>query len=41
MSTTQKLIAGLETMRVVKKGQLHCPGGQPKPAADHLYSLAF
>ena len=39
--SAQKLIAGIETMHMVKKGQLRCPGGQPMPAADQFYSLAF
>ena len=38
---TQKLIAGIETMHMVKKGQLCCPGSQPMSAADQFYSLAF
>lgn len=37
----QKLIAGIETMHMVKKGQLRCPGRQPISAADQFYSLAF
>ena len=37
----QKLIAGIETMHMVKKGQLHCPGGQAMSAAEQFYSLAF
>ena len=37
----QKLIAGIKTMHMVKKGQLHCPGGKPMSAAQHFYSLAF
>jgi putative transposase len=39
--SAQKLIAGIETMHMVKKGQLHCPTGQPMSAADQFYSLAF
>ena len=39
--SAQKLIAGIETMHMVKKGQLQCPGGQPMSAADQFYSLAF
>ena len=39
--SAQKLIAGIETMHMVKKGQLHCPGGQPMSAAEQFYSLAF
>jgi transposase-like protein len=38
--SAQKLIAGIETMRMVKKGQLDCPNGQPMSAADQFYSLA-
>lgn len=37
----QKLIAGIETMHIVKKGQLHCPNGQTLSAAEQFYSLAF
>ena len=39
--SAQKLIAGIETMRMVKKGQLHCPSGQVMSAADQFYSLVF
>jgi transposase-like protein len=39
--SAQKLIAGIETTHMVKKRQLHCPGGQPMSAADQFYSLAF
>ena len=39
--SAQKLIAGIETMHMVKKGQLHCPGGLPMSAAEQFYSLAF
>ena len=39
--SAQKLISGIETMHMVKKGQLQCPGGQPMSAADQFYSLAF
>ena len=34
------LIAGIETMHMIKKGQMDCPGGSPVPAADQFYSLA-
>jgi putative transposase len=37
----QKLIAGIETMHMVKKGQLRCPGGELMSAADQFYSLTF
>ncbi len=39
--SAQRLIAGIETMHMVKKGQLHCPNGQPASAATQFYSLAF
>lgn len=39
--SAQKLIAGIETMHAVMKGQLRCPNGQPMSAADQFYSLAF
>ena len=35
-----KAIAGIETMHMVKKGQLRCPGGLASSAADYFYSLA-
>jgi hypothetical protein len=31
----------IETMHMVKKGQLHCPNGQAMSAAEQFYSLAF
>ena len=31
--SAQKLIAGIETMHMIKLGQLHCPGGQVMSAA--------
>jgi hypothetical protein len=37
----RRLIAGIETMHMVKKGQLDCPEGQALPAADQFYSLAI
>ena len=39
--SAQRLISGIETMHMIKKGQLHCPGGQPMSTADQFYSLAF
>ena len=39
--SAQKLIAGIETMHMIKKGQLHCPSGQPMSAAAQFYSMAF
>jgi putative transposase len=35
-----RIIAGIETMHMVKKGQLGCPGGLAFSAADYFYSLA-
>jgi transposase-like protein len=35
-----RIIAGIETMHMVKKGQLGCPGGLAFSAADCPYSLA-
>jgi transposase-like protein len=39
--SAQKLIAGIETMPLVKKGQLNCPNAQSMSAADQFYNLAF
>ena len=36
-----RIIAGIETMHMVKKGQLCCPGGLAFSAADYFYSLAI
>ena len=35
-----KIIAGIETMHMIKKGQLACPGGPTFSAAEHFYSMA-
>ena len=35
------LIAGIEIMHMIKKGQLDCPEGHASSAADQFYSLAF
>jgi hypothetical protein len=35
------LIAAIETMHMIKKGQLNCPEGQVSSAAEQFYSLAF
>jgi len=35
-----KIIAGIETMHMVKKERLRCPGGLAFSAADYFYSLA-
>ena len=34
-------IAGIETMHMIRKGQLNVPEGQPLSAASQFYSLAF
>ena len=39
--SARRLIAGIETMHMVKKGQLDCPEGQASSTADQFYSLAF
>jgi len=39
--TAQKLIAGIETMHMIRKRQLRCPKGRSTSAADQFYSLAF
>lgn len=39
--SAQKLIAGIEIMHMLKKGQLDCPNGRPMSAAEQFYSLAF
>jgi hypothetical protein len=39
-ATATSLIAGIETMHMIKKGQLRCPGGLAFSAADYFYSLA-
>ena len=39
--SAQKLIAGIETMHMVKKGQLRCAGGHAVSAAQQFYRLVF
>ena len=39
--SAQKLIAGIETMHLIKKGQLRCPEEQALSAAAQFYGLAF
>ena len=34
------LIAGIETMHMIKKGQMDCPTGSTAPAVNQFYSLA-
>ena len=38
--SAQKLIAGIETMHMIKKGQMDCPAGSTASAANQFYSLA-
>ena len=33
------IIAGIETMHMIKKGQMKCPSGQTMSAANQFYSL--
>ena len=35
------LIAGIESMHMIRKGQLDAPEGEASPAASQYYSLAF
>ena len=39
--SAQRLVKGIETMHMIKKGQLHCSVGQAMSAADQFYGLAF
>ena len=34
------IIAGIEAMHMIRKGQIGCPAGQPMSAAQQFYSLA-
>lgn len=36
-----QLIAGIESMHMINKGQLPCPEGEVMSGADQFYSLAF
>jgi putative transposase len=36
-----RIIAGIETMHMIRKGQMRCPEGQPMSASQQFYSLAF
>ena len=38
--SAQKLIAGIETMHMIKKDQISCPAGSTVSKADQFYSLA-
>lgn len=37
----RRLIAGIEIMHMIHKGQMSCPKGSPTPAAQQFYSLAI
>ena len=37
----RRLIAGIETMHMIKKGQLDAPKSKALSAADQFYSLAI
>jgi len=38
--SAQIIIAGIETMHVIRKGQMGCPEGKTMSAANQFYSLA-
>lgn len=38
--SARRILAGIETMHMVRKGQMVCPEGQPMSAAQQFYSLA-
>lgn len=40
-NSANKIIAGIETMHMIKKGQLCCPGARDLSAAEQFYRLAF
>ena len=35
----RRILAGVETMHMIRKGQMVCPAGQPMSAAQQFYSL--
>ena len=39
-SSAKIIIAGIETMHMIKMGQMNCPDGQTMSAANQFYSLA-
>ena len=39
--SARTIISGIETMHMIKKGQLDCPRGEPASAAQQFYCLAF
>ena len=40
-NSAAKILSGIETMHMIKKGQTACPEGQALSAAEQFYSLAF
>lgn len=40
-NTARRLIAGIETLHMIAKGQMRSPSGQAASAAQQFYSLAF
>ncbi|MFM9991644.1 MAG: IS6 family transposase, partial [Burkholderiaceae bacterium] len=38
--SARTIIAGIETMHMIKKGQMSCPSGLTLSAANQFYSLA-
>ena len=41
MRCARILLAGIETMHMIRKGQLGCPNGRTAPAAKQFYALAY
>ena len=39
--SAQIIIAGIETMHMIRKGQMYCLAGSTASAADQFYGLAF
>jgi transposase-like protein len=37
----RRILAGVETMHMIRKGQIICPTGSLMPAAQQFYSLAI
>ena len=38
--SARTIIAGIETMHMIRKGQMDCPAGKTMSAANQFYSLA-
>ena len=39
--TAQIVIAGIETMHMLRKGQMDCPAGSTASATEQFYGLVF